>query len=114
VPKTVLVVEDDRCLRETFEAMVEYLGYQVIACEDGAQALEHINKADAVITDFLMPRLNGVELTMEAKRQERVVPVLLMTCTPNLVPSGHLADKVMKKGNISLEDIRSWLAEVLK
>jgi two-component system, cell cycle sensor histidine kinase and response regulator CckA len=61
--ETVLVVEDEESVRQLVAAILERLGYAVLTARDGAEALEtwrgQADRIDLVITDVVMPRLDG-------------------------------------------------------
>ena len=61
----VLVVDDDRAVRESLRRSLEFNGYDVTLAADGAEALAGIAAAapDAVVMDVMMPRLDGIEAT---------------------------------------------------
>ena len=69
--ETILVVDDEKSVRETAQAMLETFGYKVLLADDGAQALAIYseNQADiaVVLTDIVMPVMNG-EATIRALR----------------------------------------------
>ncbi len=65
--ETILLVEDEDILRELGVQVLESLGYRVIAVEDGRAAVESLDpitreSVDMVVTDLMMPRMNGREL----------------------------------------------------
>ena len=61
----VLVVDDDKAVRESLRRSLEYNGYDVVLASDGAEALASIGTArpDVVVMDVMMPRLGGLETT---------------------------------------------------
>ncbi len=63
--KSVLVTGDTLLARETLCALLESIGFEVCGCEDGASALDAASKNDfhAIIIDYRMPHMNGVEAT---------------------------------------------------
>jgi two-component system cell cycle sensor histidine kinase/response regulator CckA len=69
--ETILVVEDREELRATTRRVLEHLGYKVIEAVDGEEALAkqraHAGKIDLVLSDVLMPKLNGPELFRAAR-----------------------------------------------
>ncbi len=79
----ILYVDDERSLRTLGKRRLELLGYRVTVAGDGAQALERFqatpDEFDLVITDYLMPRMNGLELTSEVRRMRPEVPIILMS-----------------------------------
>ncbi|HVY21865.1 MAG TPA: EAL domain-containing protein [Steroidobacteraceae bacterium] len=62
---SILVVDDDNMLRLLIATVLTDVGYNVVTAEDGAQALEVFaeHNIDCVITDVMMPKMNGFELT---------------------------------------------------
>jgi len=77
----VLVVDDDRAVRESLRRSLEFNGYDVALAEDGAQALAGIGSAhpDVVIMDVMMPRLDGLEATRALRAAGNDVPILVLT-----------------------------------
>jgi PAS domain S-box-containing protein len=68
--ETVLVVEDERTLRRLISVSLEKRGYTVLAAEDGAEALRILEnnpgEINLVVSDIMMPKLNGLELREKA------------------------------------------------
>jgi CheY-like chemotaxis protein len=68
--ETVLVVEDEPALRRLISVSLEKRGYTVLAAEDGAEAIRILEnnpgKIDLVVSDIMMPKLNGLELRKKA------------------------------------------------
>lgn len=78
----ILVVDDDRSLREAIVRALELEGYIVSAAEDGVQALSYFGEGlatpDVVVLDVLMPNLDGIT-TCRAIRARSRVPILMLT-----------------------------------
>ena len=66
----ILIVEDDKELSQLFQKVLEKNGYQVKSASDGAQALEVLDKEyiDLIISDIMMPVMDGYELVSELSR----------------------------------------------
>jgi two-component system response regulator MprA len=77
----VLVVEDDRAVRESLRRSLEFNGYRVSTAADGAEALAGISgiAPDAVVMDVMMPRLDGLETTRALRKVGNSVPILVLT-----------------------------------
>ena len=77
----VLVVDDDRAVRESLRRSLEFNGYRVSLAEDGAEALAGISQVDpdAVVMDVMMPRLDGIETTRALRSVGNQVPILVLT-----------------------------------
>lgn len=82
----VLLVEDDAALRRAIGRMLERMGHQVIEAEDGARAIELSAKDhfDVVLTDIMMPGVDGIAVLRAVRERDLDVPVLLMTGAPDL------------------------------
>ncbi|HMF59814.1 MAG TPA: sigma-54 dependent transcriptional regulator [Vicinamibacterales bacterium] len=80
-PARVLVVDDERSMRELLSIVLRRDGYDVMVAEDGAGALEILGRqrVDILITDIRMPNMNGVELLREAKRIAPDIVSIVMT-----------------------------------
>lgn len=78
----ILVVDDERAVRESLRRALELEGYRVELAEDGEQALERvagIAAPDAVILDVLMPGIDGLEVCRRLRAEANAVPVLMLT-----------------------------------
>lgn len=77
----VLVVDDDRAVRESLRRSLEFNGYDVHLAADGAEALAGISKVapDVVVMDVMMPRLDGIETTRALRTAGHDVPILVLT-----------------------------------
>ena len=93
----VLVVEDEELVRGFVRRALEGAGYEILLAEDGQDALDVMGASDApvdlVLTDVVMPRLNGTELAERIAGLAPGVPVLFMSgYLPNHTLSAHLWD----------------------
>src|SRR6188472_2866950 len=78
----ILVVDDERAVRESLRRALELEGYDVDLAEDGESALERLSgiaEADAVILDVLMPGIDGLEVCRRLRAGQNEVPVLMLT-----------------------------------
>lgn len=77
----VLVVDDERQIVSLLKDLLEDEGYAVRLAYDGAAALDEINaaKPDLVLSDVMMPRLDGLALYDEIRRRVADLPVILMS-----------------------------------
>ncbi|MBV9504384.1 MAG: response regulator [Acidobacteriia bacterium] len=80
---TVLVVEDVEPLRKMVRRMLLDGGYAVIEAANGQEALSalerHANGIHLLLTDLMMPGMNGAELAREASRISPALPILFMS-----------------------------------
>ncbi len=77
----IVVVDDDPLLRDTITLMLEEAGHSVLRCENGKKAIDFLahGDADLLITDILMPEMDGIETLREAKRMQPALPILAIS-----------------------------------
>jgi two-component system response regulator MprA len=78
----VLVVDDERAVRDSLRRALELEGYDVELAADGADALHRLEangQPDAVILDVLMPGVDGLEVCRRIRSKGNSVPVLMLT-----------------------------------
>lgn len=92
----ILVVEDEAQVRNLIKNMLTGMGYDVITAADAATAIEaagqHDGTLDLLLTDVVMPGLNGPELYRRLRRTRPELPVLFMSGYPRdgLAPAGNM------------------------
>jgi two-component system cell cycle sensor histidine kinase/response regulator CckA len=91
---TVLVVDDDRPVRELAARMLQEAGYDTIQAIDGQDAWRQLRRAtgkvEAVVSDVVMPNMTGTELLARVQADFPRLPVVLM--------SGYSADDLRARG----------------
>ncbi len=78
----VLVVDDERAVRDSLRRALELEGYEVELADDGEEALQRLSgsaQADAVILDVLMSGIDGLEVCRRLRAEDNAVPVLMLT-----------------------------------
>ncbi len=77
----VLVVDDDRAVRDALRRVLSLDGYDVQSAEGGAEAIEAVAHAvpDAVVLDIGMPGIDGIEVCERVRRLGNRVPILMLT-----------------------------------
>jgi two-component system, OmpR family, response regulator MprA len=78
----ILVVDDERAVRESLRRALELQGYEVELASDGAEALARLaadGQPDAIVLDILMPGVDGLEVCRQIRRRGNSVPVLMLT-----------------------------------
>ena len=79
----VLIVDDDRKVAELLTELLEQDGYEVVCAHDGGRALDILDsfEPDVVISDVVMPVIDGIELCRHIKKEPRTAntPVLLIS-----------------------------------
>ena len=98
---TILIVDDERPLRDLLVAVFSGSGYRVVEAGDGRRALElaAAEHLDAVISDVMMPLMNGLELCRRLKGDEntRDVRVVLMSAVEQVGSEAAGADAFVSK-----------------
>lgn len=83
--RAVLLVEDDRSIRRYLEVILQRAGFEVTAAADGLEGMKAAlsSSFDAVVTDAIMPHLNGYELCRFIRRHPKLsaTPVILLSGT---------------------------------
>ena len=81
VTARVLVVDDERAVRDGLRRALQLEGYQVELASDGEEALasEHAHGADVIVLDVLMPRLDGLETCRRLRSEGSSTPILMLT-----------------------------------
>jgi len=91
---TILIVDDDALINIGTADMVQDMGLRALEAYSGREALDILERGDAVdvlITDFAMPGMNGLELAGRARQLRPSLPVLLATGYDEL-PGGEVTD----------------------
>jgi len=113
----LLVVDDEPAIREVASALLASEGYDVSTAEDGMEALERLVEPlpDLVISDLKMPHMSGFELLRLVRERFPHVPVIAMSgeFSENEVPTGLLADAFLQKGNFTIPQLCSKIAELI-
>lgn len=99
---SILIVDDEFGLAEMLREMLRDSGFEVTLAINGRLALEILKegKVDLVLTDMMMPVMDGVELAaaMRVDENYRDTPVIMMTSLPTALPKGsRLFDAVLRK-----------------
>lgn len=114
--KRILLAEDDPGVREALKLMLHLDRHTVTEASNGREALALFSpdQFDLVITDYLMPEMQGDELARNIKRLAPGRPVLMVTAyLEKLLALGHLADTVLAKP-IDLDGLRRAIAHPLQ
>jgi two-component system response regulator MprA len=77
----IMVVDDERAVRESLRRALELEGYEIELAADGQEALYRLeaSEPDAVVLDVLMPGIDGIEVCRRLRRSGSRVPVLMLT-----------------------------------
>jgi len=93
---TVLIVDDDRGLRELYKSELSLEGYEVMAAATGKEAVEILkdSRPDVIVMDIRMPEMDGIEALGKVVARHKNIPVIINTAYPSYQ-----------------EDFRAWAAD---
>lgn len=115
--KTILCVDDNEPSLSIRKLMLETRGYRVLCATNGADALELFQQGgiDLVLSDVLMPKMDGTELVAQIKAMSPATPVILFSGKIKVYEKDTLADVFLPKGMYApvelLERIRLLLVK---
>lgn len=119
--KTILLADDDAAVRRMTEKVLERAGYDVLAAGTGAEALEMLGTAgtaDLLMTDVIMPGMNGRDLAAEVQRIRPGMKVIFLsgytdeTITPHgVLPAGVNYIEKPFSHDVMIETVRKVLGE---
>ncbi len=77
----VLIVEDDRTLRETLRYNLVADGFDVVVAEDGGEGLmaARSENPDVIVLDLMLPTLSGIEICKSLRRDGSITPIVMLT-----------------------------------
>ncbi|MGA7145950.1 MAG: ATPase, T2SS/T4P/T4SS family [Desulfobacterales bacterium] len=82
-PKKILIADDNQIIIKLLVNMLESDNYHVVSADNGLDALKlaHQEKPDLIITDYMMPQMDGMELVRKIKSQlsTRMIPIIMLT-----------------------------------
>jgi CheY-like chemotaxis protein len=96
---TVFVVEDDRANREVLCMLLEQMGYTTAVANSGQEALRQLEngvQVDMVISDVVMPGMNGIDLAQHVRAIRPGVPIVLVTGDADAV------ETVLASGSVAM------------
>jgi len=96
---SILIVDDEKDVRDSLQELLEYEGYAVQTAANGAEALELLQGSElpcVMILDLIMPVVSGNDVYARMQNDSRLarVPVIISSSDPSRAPSGVL---IMKK-----------------
>lgn len=113
-----LVVEDDEAIRETVAEVLRIEGFVVAEAPDGLAALEQLARGplpDVVVLDFMMPRMDGLEVLQRVRESERLrlLPIVVMTaCGTFLLDCGAQLSDPRTRTIAKPFDVETMLAAI--
>ena len=99
---TLLVVDDDEAVRMTTAMILQDFGYSVLVCESGQSALDLLGQQPAVallLTDLVMPEMNGAELARRARAMRASLPIVFFSgyADPNSAAGEAVLEPLLRK-----------------
>ncbi|HKR00754.1 MAG TPA: response regulator [Pyrinomonadaceae bacterium] len=116
---TILIVEDDRSIRRYLEVILQRAGYSVISAADGLEAMKAAltSSIDVVVTDAMMPHLNGYELCRFLRHHPKLarLPVVLLSGFERADAANEMSDRpdVYLAKPVRPEELTGCLARLL-
>lgn len=115
---TILVVEDDRAISELISKFLRQEGHGVVEARDGAIALEMLQTLtfDLVITDFVLPKMNGVKFVERLHALQPRTPIILITGYLSAISGNRLLEdtaEILTKP-FQLNELRSAVQRLLR
>lgn len=79
--KKVLVIEDDKAISDLIDIHLQDLGCETVKSYDGETGLKYAlnENYDLIVLDLMLPKLDGLEICKEVRKQEKYTPVLMLT-----------------------------------
>lgn len=117
--QSVLLAEDDAALRRYLQVVLQRAGYQVLAAADGLEAMKLLlsEQVDVVVTDALMPNLNGYELCRFVRNSQKLahLPIVLLSALDpkNASSETEHANAFLSKP-VSPDELITCLAELAR
>lgn len=98
--ETILVVDDEEALQALAKEQLENLGYTVLTAGYGLQALQVLEKESAIkllISDVVMPGMNGFELAEQVMQKYSQLKILLVSGYTNNIPASNAQTEFFNK-----------------
>ena len=116
IPRTILVVDDDLVVNHLLCRAVRQAGYQVLSAANGLEALDCLNRhaVDLILSDLVMPQLDGVALGMRVRAEPAWahIPLVIMSGADTRAFPPDLANQIIQKPLV-LDDLELRLRTLL-
>jgi CheY-like chemotaxis protein len=117
--KTILLVDDNPELLSSFQAALQNIGYHTITKETSQAALSVLDQGavvDLVITDYMMPGMDGLEFLAALRRRSLSIPVIMMTARGNMdiyIKALNLGAYEFLNKPVSIKDLNAIVTSAL-
>ena len=103
---SILIVDDEPDIRSALRRTLKTPGYTLYEASDGVEALEKLkeNPVDAIISDYNMPRMNGLDLLTQVRIMTPAVLRILLTARADV----HLAVRALNEGSVHRFLLKPW------
>ena len=90
--KKILIIDDDPIIRKLFSQFLEKQGYEVVIAEDGKVGMRKMLETlpDLIITDILMPEMDGLEILLKIRETRADIPVIAISGGMRAIPINFL------------------------
>jgi PAS domain S-box-containing protein len=118
--RIIFTIDDEELVLNATVRVLRRMGYEIVSFTEPDQALLEFEEApgayDAIVTDFRMPGMNGLELSKRLMALRHDVPILLTSAFTNEIDKSRVEEigieRVLQKP-LSAEELGLWLAEVI-
>jgi len=109
----ILIVDDDQGCRDFWTEMLTSLGHDVVVAKDGVEGVSVYRRGDFdfVVSDYQMPKMNGVLMLMEIRKVAPAQKMVLASGDPPKMPAELAGVPVLLKGTIRRKDVEALLAK---
>jgi signal transduction histidine kinase len=93
--KTLLIVEDDKDIREALDGLLSMEGYQVAGCANGLEALQYLRRSpapDVILLDLMMPVMDGWQFRVEQKKDPALASIPVVALSADNTPKAAAID----------------------
>ncbi len=115
---TILVVDDEVGVATLLAELLADEGYRTTTARNGAEALDKVRASapDLVITDFMMPIRNGLELcyTLQADPRTRTIPIILISAVADQIPPDLIEADAMLAKPLDFDALLACVATLLR
>lgn len=115
IAKKILIVDDEKDLRDAMSMALGYEGFETIVAADGKEGLIRalVEKPDLVFLDILMPVMDGIEMLKLLRKDPwgKTVPVIVMTAIDSM---DKIAEVIEQGGNEYLPKSRTTLGAIVQ
>ena len=99
----ILIIDDEQPVRSVFRRALERAGHEVSEAGDGQAGLKQIaqSSVDLVVTDIVMPEMEGIEFILQVRREQPGLKVIAMSGGGRVAPKAYL-DMARAAGAVSV------------